>query len=84
MDRDAPTALKEFTAGTGERNLSCEDLAAITLPVVVLSGELSLPYLRACTEEAASLIPGAKLRVVEGACHAVHLDRPEALVEALS
>jgi pimeloyl-ACP methyl ester carboxylesterase len=83
MDADAPTAMKEFAAGTGEKNLSREQLTGLACPVVVLTGALSLSYLQECSREAAGLIPGARLEEVAGACHAVHLDNPGALVQAV-
>lgn len=60
-----------------------EDLGAITCPTLVLcGGEDALTPLH-LHEEMADAIPGARLRVIEGAGHLATLERPEEVTAAL-
>jgi pimeloyl-ACP methyl ester carboxylesterase len=52
------------------------------MPVTLVAGEQDAKF-REVAERMAEAIPAAELVVVEGAGHAVHLERPEALAEAL-
>lgn len=52
------------------------------MPVSLLAGERDTKF-TALAQEMARRIPRASVTVVAGAGHAVHLERPEAVVEAL-
>jgi pimeloyl-ACP methyl ester carboxylesterase len=49
-------------------------LASISVPVVVLDGSESPPFLREAARLAASVIPGARQRTVEGQTHDVNIE----------
>jgi 2-succinyl-5-enolpyruvyl-6-hydroxy-3-cyclohexene-1-carboxylate synthase/2-succinyl-6-hydroxy-2,4-cyclohexadiene-1-carboxylate synthase len=57
-------------------------LGALELPVTLVVGGQDERF-RAIAERMAQAIPAAEVVVVEGAGHAVHLERPDALAEAL-
>jgi 2-succinyl-6-hydroxy-2,4-cyclohexadiene-1-carboxylate synthase len=57
-------------------------LGELAMPVTLVAGEQDAKF-REVAERMAEAIPAAELVVVEGAGHAVHLERPEALAEAL-
>jgi pimeloyl-ACP methyl ester carboxylesterase len=58
-------------------------LAALTLPVSVVCGREDKVTPPEMSEEAAALIPGARLHWVEGAGHMVPLEQPELLADEL-
>jgi 2-succinyl-6-hydroxy-2,4-cyclohexadiene-1-carboxylate synthase len=61
--------------GTGAQQPLWERLAGLSLPVLLIAGELDEKYRDLAREMAASL-PDALVHVVPGAGHAVHLERP--------
>jgi len=58
-------------------------LEALALPCLVMVGEDELPSLAQQAELLASRIPGARKQVVSKAAHALPLEAPDALAEAL-
>ena len=52
------------------------------MPVELVVGERDEKF-RAIAERMAERLPDARLHVVEGAGHAVHLERPDAVAELL-
>jgi len=58
-------------------------LATLTLPVSVVCGREDKVTPPELSEEAAALIPGARLRWIEGAGHMVPLEQPELLADEL-
>lgn len=68
--------------GTGVMEPVWERLGEVEVPAVVLVGEHDTKF-RAIGERLAAALPRAELRVVEGAGHALHLERPEAVAAAL-
>ena len=52
-------------------------------PVLLVCGELDAKYVR-IAREMKELLPHAALRVVDGAGHAVHLERPRELLDAVN
>ena len=58
-------------------------LAALALPVSVVCGREDKVTPPEMSEEAAALIPGARLRWIEGAGHMVPLEQPELLADEL-
>jgi 3-oxoadipate enol-lactonase len=70
--------------GMAERPDSTGDLAGISVPTVVVtaSGDTLIPP--DATSPMADLIPGATLRIIEGAGHLSNLQAPEAFNDALS
>ena len=61
--------------GTGTQPSQWGRLGKLGLPVLLLAGELDEKFV-ALNQEMAGLIPGARLEIVPGAGHAVHLERP--------
>ncbi len=55
--------------------------ARVTAPALVLNGGASFPFMRASAERLSTLIPHARLRVLEGETHDV---RPEAIAPVLA
>ena len=68
--------------GTGAMEPIWHRLGELTMPAVVLAGERDAKF-RALGEQLAASLPAGELRVVEGAGHALHLERPEAVAAAL-
>lgn len=62
-------------AGAGAEPSVAGELKALRVPTLVVAGSLDTKYV-AIGHELAGAIPGARLAVVEGAGHAVHLERP--------
>jgi 2-succinyl-6-hydroxy-2,4-cyclohexadiene-1-carboxylate synthase len=69
-------------AGTGTQQPLWDRLPRLSMPVLVVAGALDAKYV-AIAERMARLIPDAVLAVIDGAGHAVHLERPEALLDRL-
>jgi len=68
--------------GTGALPSLWEDLRRLALPVALLVGERDLKF-RAIAQAMAGSLPAAVLRVIAGAGHAAHLERPEAVAALL-
>ena len=68
--------------GTGVMEPVWERLGEVTAPAVVVVGERDAKF-RRLGERLAAGLPRGDLRVVAGAGHAVHLERPEAVAAAL-
>jgi 3-oxoadipate enol-lactonase len=60
------------------------DLASIAAPTLLLAAELDPAATREQMETVTAAIPGATLRVVEGAAHLANVERPEAVTAAIS
>ena len=63
--------------GTGSQPSYWEILTTLSLPTLLLAGEADAKFV-GIAREMASSIPDARLAVVAGAGHAVHLERPDA------
>jgi len=59
-------------------------LGRITCPTLVLVGGLDILKHQGCARVIADGIPGARLRVIEGAGHAVVIEKPEAILAELA
>lgn len=68
--------------GTGAMASLWDRLGELAMPVTLVVGERDEKF-RAIGERMAAAIPDARLVVVAGAGHAVHLERPDAVQEAL-
>jgi 2-succinyl-6-hydroxy-2,4-cyclohexadiene-1-carboxylate synthase len=68
--------------GTGALPSLWGRLGELMMPVTLIVGERDVKF-RATAEAMAELIPDARVAVVPGAGHAVHLERPEAVVGEL-
>jgi 2-succinyl-6-hydroxy-2,4-cyclohexadiene-1-carboxylate synthase len=68
--------------GTGVMPPLWERLGELALPVDLVVGERDEKF-RAIAERMGAALPSARLHVVEGAGHAVHLEAPDAVVELL-
>jgi 2-succinyl-6-hydroxy-2,4-cyclohexadiene-1-carboxylate synthase len=66
--------------GTGAQPSLWDRLGNLTMPVQLITGELDRKF-AAIGREMASAIPHAKLQVVPGAGHTVHLERPDEFCE---
>jgi 2-succinyl-6-hydroxy-2,4-cyclohexadiene-1-carboxylate synthase len=69
--------------GTGAMVPVWDRLGELTMPAIVLCGEHDAKF-RALGERLAAALPDARLVVVPGAGHAVHLEAPDAVAAALS
>ncbi|MDQ6929289.1 MAG: alpha/beta hydrolase [Candidatus Eremiobacteraeota bacterium] len=86
-----PRRIEETISQMGDKSLPCyiasthatwtgdyrNELGSITVPALVVCGELDPIAPRALSEEIADGIPGARLEVVAGAGHVVNADTPE-------
>jgi 2-succinyl-6-hydroxy-2,4-cyclohexadiene-1-carboxylate synthase len=63
--------------GTGAQPSLWQRLGELRLPVLLVAGALDAKFARIAAEMAEHL-PGARLRVVPDAGHAVHFERPDA------
>lgn len=68
--------------GTGRLPSLSERLGNLRVPVLLLVGELDTKFV-AIGERMAGLLPDARLVVVPGAGHTVHLERPDAWLETV-
>ncbi len=68
--------------GTGVLPSYWGDLAKLQVPTLIVVGELDDKFV-GIGKKVASLLPDARLAVVPGAGHAVHLERPDAWQEAV-
>jgi 2-succinyl-6-hydroxy-2,4-cyclohexadiene-1-carboxylate synthase len=68
--------------GTGALPSLWSRLHELRMPVTLLAGERDTKF-TAIAQEMARCIPQATVTIVSGAGHAVHLERPDAVVEAL-
>ena len=75
------TALREL--GTGALPSLWERLDEVTVPVELVVGERDDKF-RAIGQEMAAALPEARVHVVGGAGHAVHLEAPEAVAEVIA
>lgn len=70
-------------AGAAEQKPAWEAVGSLAMPVLVVVGELDAKY-RALGERLVEQIgSNARLRVIEGAGHACHLERPKEFVAAI-
>jgi len=70
-------------AGTGRQEPLWDRLGALSMPVLVVAGELDVAYLARAHRLVAAIGDNASLAVVAGAGHACHLERPEAWLQAV-
>jgi pimeloyl-ACP methyl ester carboxylesterase len=75
MRASAAATLAELDAGTGE-HLTAAAIGGIRCPVTFLLGELSDPVFAAATRRLVPMLPQAAVVTIEGAGHALHVDRP--------
>lgn len=70
-------------AGTGTQRPLWDELASVTMPVLLVAGALDARFV-AAAERMAALLPEATLEIVAGAGHTVHLERPDAFRAVLA
>lgn len=63
-------------AGTGMQPALHDELSTLTMPVLLIAGELDEKY-SAIAQRMAHMLPHAELRIVSGAGHTVHLEQDE-------
>lgn len=68
--------------GAGAQPSLWEQLAALTIPTLLLAGELDTKFVT-INRQMAALLPNAHLEIVPGAGHTVHLERPLAWQESV-
>jgi 2-succinyl-6-hydroxy-2,4-cyclohexadiene-1-carboxylate synthase len=68
--------------GTGTQDSLWDRLGDLTMPVLLVAGELDARFV-GIAERMAGLIPGSSLEVVAEAGHSVHLERPDAFTDTL-
>jgi 2-succinyl-6-hydroxy-2,4-cyclohexadiene-1-carboxylate synthase len=62
--------------GTGVQPSLHAQLPALHIPVLLIAGELDTKFM-AIARSMAQALPRSQLRIIPGAGHAVHLERPE-------
>lgn len=70
-------------SGTGTQEPLWDRLGEMTMPVLVVAGELDTKYCNLAERLVTSIGANATLRVIAGAGHACHLERPDAFAEAV-
>jgi 2-succinyl-6-hydroxy-2,4-cyclohexadiene-1-carboxylate synthase len=80
-----PHALAQalLTMGTGVQPALWEELAEIRVPLLLVAGERDHKF-RRTNETAAGQIPTARVEVVDGCSHAVHLERPREMANLIT
>lgn len=63
--------------GTGAQSWLGDQLADISVPVLLTAGRLDTKYVE-IAEEMAAAIPDSRVRIIEGGGHAAHLEQPSA------
>lgn len=71
-------------AGTGTQEPLWPRLSAITIPVLVMAGELDTKFVALAERLVESIGNNATLNTISGAGHACHLERPDAFVDAVT
>lgn len=69
--------------GVGTQEPLWDRLAELRMPVVAVAGELDTKYAGIAREMAAAIGPPAVVRLVAGAGHAAHLERPDAVARVI-
>lgn len=59
-------------------------LGAITAPTLVMIGRLDVEDVQAIDEQAAQLIPGARVRFLDGVAHVPHLEGDRAMLDEIA
>jgi 2-succinyl-6-hydroxy-2,4-cyclohexadiene-1-carboxylate synthase len=65
-------------AGAGAQEPLWDRLGSLTMPVLVMAGDLDSTYAAIGRRLVAAIGPNAELVLVSGAGHACHLERPDA------
>jgi 2-succinyl-6-hydroxy-2,4-cyclohexadiene-1-carboxylate synthase len=75
--QNQPTGLANSLrgVGTGQQPSLWENLAGLTCPVLLLAGELD-PKFKATGQQMQARLPAARLEIVAGAGHTIHLEKP--------
>jgi len=68
--------------GTGAQSWLGDQLAQISVPVLLTAGRLDTKYVQ-LAEEMATAIPDSRVRIIEGGGHAAHLEQPQAFNSVL-
>ena len=71
-------------AGAGQQEPVWHLLPSLSMPVLVVAGELDSKYVAIARRLVDSIGSNARLCVIEGAGHACHLERPDAFLSAVS
>jgi len=84
--RNTPAGLAHALRGLGTGALPSlwERLGEVTMPVELVVGERDEKFRAIAEEMGMSGLPRARMHVVSGAGHAVHLEAPEAVAEVIS
>ena len=69
--------------GTGTQDTLWRRLDEITVPTLVIAGELDDKF-TALGQQLVAAIPSSTMEIVEGAGHSVHLERPEATAKLIA
>lgn len=71
-------------AGTGTQEPLWARLSGLSMPVLVIAGELDSKYRDLAHRLGRAIGEGATVRIIEGAGHACHLEKPGPFVEAVT
>jgi pimeloyl-ACP methyl ester carboxylesterase len=73
--RSAAGSMAELDAGTGEE-MADDQVAQIKVPVLLMEGGVSQALFRSLAERLATLLPQARVQVIQGAGHLMQFDQP--------
>ena len=65
-------------AVTTSPRYTCQDVARVTAPTLLIDGGASAPFLRAMTRAVGACLPHVDMRTIPGASHAVHAQQVQA------
>jgi 2-succinyl-6-hydroxy-2,4-cyclohexadiene-1-carboxylate synthase len=68
--------------GAGRQESLWQRLPTLNTPTLLIAGELDAKY-RAITGRMSEILPQAQVKIAPGAGHAVHLEQPEAFLDAV-
>lgn len=83
FETDTQALLIELSAGTGEELSVATLQSGISIPVTLLSGELSPQMFISATQRLQGIFPEASTVVIPGANHLAQFDEPQAFVKAV-
>jgi pimeloyl-ACP methyl ester carboxylesterase len=84
LDMNGRAHRAEDPGDQAEMSPAWNRLREITVPTLVLVGRLDADEIRAVDEQAAALIPGARLRWLDGVAHVPHLEGDPATLDEIT
>jgi non-heme chloroperoxidase len=73
----------DFIAKQPRPSFACDDAKAISVPVLLTTGEQSPPFFKRIVAELERCLPQARRRTISGASHTVPAEQAELFVDAI-